>query len=126
MKVKPHDISTYNYDLSTHHAWISFLECFLHVTYRLTFKKWQIRKADKDVVETQKKCIQNQFKDKFELSIDQVKPGGSGTRNDGKTVRRIFQTFQESAAITGLNSKLLRRSAVILQTLSSGFDICSI
>jgi hypothetical protein len=37
------DITTYRFRLPTRHAWIRFLECLLHISYRLEIKKWQAR-----------------------------------------------------------------------------------
>ena len=72
-----------------------------------------------------KQEIQQQFRNEMGLLVDQVKPGGSGTTNDGNTARRFFQNYEDSARITGINVNLLKRCAVILQTLSSGFAINS-
>jgi len=33
----------FKFGLSTLHAWIRFFECLLHISYRLDFKKWQVR-----------------------------------------------------------------------------------
>lgn len=40
----------YRFDLSTLHCWIRFFECLHHISYRLTFKKWQVeRKTEKNL-----------------------------------------------------------------------------
>jgi hypothetical protein len=57
------------------------------------------------------------------LLVDKGKPGGSGTTNDGNTYRRYFKNYRESARITGVNEYLVRRFYVILQIISSGFEI---
>jgi hypothetical protein len=57
------------------------------------------------------------------LLADQAKPGGCGTTNDGNTARRFFKDPSHSASITGISEMLIRRCAVILQTVSSGHTI---
>jgi hypothetical protein len=57
------------------------------------------------------------------LLVDKAKPGGSVTSNDGNTARRFFKNYRESARITGVNKDLIRRFYVILQSISSGFEI---
>jgi hypothetical protein len=48
-------------------------------------------------------------------------PGG--TKNDGNNARRIFKQTSQSVSITGINKDLIHHFRVILETLSSGFDI---
>jgi hypothetical protein len=40
------DITTYRFGLSTLHAWIRFLECLLHISYRLELNNWQSREEE--------------------------------------------------------------------------------
>jgi hypothetical protein len=44
---------------------------------------------------------------------------GSGTSNDGNSARRFFADPTITARITGLDERLLRRFAIILQTITS-------
>lgn len=79
----------YRFGLSPLHANIRFLECSLHISYRLTVKKWQIRdQADKEEVAQRKKTIQEEFKRRTALIVDKPKQG-SGNSNDGNTARRF-------------------------------------
>lgn len=48
-----------------------------------------------------------------------MKPGGSGKLNDSNITRR---SYKESTEMTGLNDEL-GQSEVILQNLSSGFEV---
>lgn len=48
---------------------------------------------------------------------------GKGSSNDGNTARRFFRDYKETAAITGFDVVLLKRFAVILQTMASGKEI---
>ena len=118
------NISTFQFGLSTLHAWIRFFECLLHVSYRLEIKKWQSRgEEDKAGVSARKQSIQSKFKQEMGLMVDLVKPGGSGTSNDGNTARRFFKHPALSASITGIDEDLIRRFGVILQTISSGYEV---
>lgn len=53
----------YTFGLSPLHAWIRFFEFFLHISYRLDVKTWQVRgQASKDQVAKRKKHIQSQLR----------------------------------------------------------------
>jgi len=84
------DPSTLSFGLSSLHAWIRFFECLIHVAYRLGFKKWQARGNDQEMLKEKKKEKQTKFRQEMGLLIDQPRPGGSGTTNDGNTARRFF------------------------------------
>lgn len=110
----------YEFGLSPLHARINSMECLLHISYRLVFKKWAAKGDEhKKIMNETKKTIQDRFKEELNLLIDIVKQG-SGTTNDGNTARRFFQNPEKTAAITGLNEELVRRFAVILQAITSG------
>jgi hypothetical protein len=57
------------------------------------------------------------------LLVDKVKPGGGGTSNHGNIARRFFKNYRESARMNGVNENLIRRCYVILQSISSGFEL---
>jgi hypothetical protein len=57
------------------------------------------------------------------LLVDRAKPGGCGTTNDGNTARHFFKDPSHSTKITGISEMLIRRCAVILQTVSSSHTI---
>jgi hypothetical protein len=57
------------------------------------------------------------------LHIDQAKPCGCRTTNDGNMMRHFFKDPLHSASITALKKMLISRCAVILQTLSSGHTV---
>ncbi|XP_076284663.1 uncharacterized protein LOC143211104 [Lasioglossum baleicum] len=48
------------FGLSTLHAWIRFFECCLHLSYKVTIKKWQVRSSSKEKqeMEQRKQLIQ--------------------------------------------------------------------
>lgn len=104
--------------------WIRFFECFLHVSYRLEFRQWLARIENKTML-ANKMEIQKIFKEEMGLLVEHVKPGGSGTTNDGNTARRFFRVPETAARITGIDVKLIRRFTVILQTLLLGYKLNS-
>ena len=118
------DPTTFRFGLSVLHAWIRFFECLLHVSYRLDFEKWQRHAPeDKQKAEVKKAAVQREFRSQMGLLVDQPKPGGSGTSNDGNTARRFFANPSLSASITGIDEILIKRFAVILHAISSGFAL---
>lgn len=79
-----------------------FLEAVLHISYRLEVKKWACRTPESKAICAAKKAkIQEAFKTKMGLLVDQVKQG-FGTTNDGNTARRIFADPELAAEITGI------------------------
>lgn len=113
----------YSFGLSTLHCWIRCFECFLHISYRLDVKKWQIKDAsDKTSVKQRKLHIHNRFKEDMGLIVDRPK-SGFGSTNDGNTARRFFANAEKSADITGLDKNIISRFGIILQALSSGHEI---
>ncbi|CAH2101195.1 unnamed protein product [Euphydryas editha] len=108
------------FGLSVLHARIRFFKTLLHLSYKITVQKWQIRsQAEKDTVKERKKEIQNQFKTRLGLIVD-VPKAGYGSSNDGNTSRRFFEKPQVYAEITGITLKLIERFSVILEVISSG------
>ncbi|CAH1108234.1 unnamed protein product [Psylliodes chrysocephalus] len=99
---------------------VKFFECLLHVSYRLPLP-WQARGSDKDMLKARKMKVQQQLRQELGLLVDQVKPGGSGTTNDGNTASKFFKYPDIAARITGINYSLIKRFETILQALSSGY-----
>lgn len=116
------DTDLCKYGMSSLHSWIRFMECILHISYRLEFKTWIAKNENKILMEAKKREVQEHFKRQTGLLIDIVKQG-HGTTNDGNTARRFFADSATSASITGVDENLIRRFSVILETLSSGFPI---
>lgn len=117
------DLMTRRFGLSTLHAWIRFFEYFLHVSYRLDIKKWQVRGEDRAKLLSRKKTIQEKFKTIMGLKVDYVRSGGEGTFNDGNTSRQFFDDPSRTAKITGIKETLIIRCATILKAISSGYEI---
>lgn len=112
----------YEYGLSSLHAWIRFLDCILHISYRIILKKWQVRSSEKAAVDVRKMKIQDNLRKEMGILIDVPKPG-SGNTNNGNTARRFFQEPKKAAKITGVSSVLIYRFSVILRTLACGYEI---
>jgi len=113
----------FKFGMSTLHAWIRFFECCLHLSYKLGIKKWQACTVEeKNLTEERKHVIQKGFRLQLGLVVDRPKPG-YGSSNDGNTARRFFEHSTTSATITGVDESLIHRFHVILQVLSSGYNI---
>ncbi|XP_025419390.1 uncharacterized protein LOC112689765 [Sipha flava] len=105
----PTNPDNFKFGLSTLHAWIRFLECILHISYRLPFKTWKVKSdSNKTVMEHRKKEIQGRFKSEMGLLVDIVLQGHS-TTNDGNTSRRFFREPEKSSDITGIDINLIKR-----------------
>jgi hypothetical protein len=76
----------------------------------------------KTILKPTKKNVQQGFKERLGLIIDQPKQG-YGSSNDGNTARRFFSNYSISAEITGVDEELIRRIYIILQAMSCGFQI---
>jgi len=77
---------------------------------------------EKEKIETRKTNIQKGFRLQLGLIVDKPKPG-FGSTNDGNTARRFFENSTVSASITGVDENLIKRFHVILQAISSGYEI---
>jgi hypothetical protein len=121
---RPENEAAVQFGLSTLHAWIRCFECLLQVSYRLEIKKWRVhRDDDKAAVEERKRLIKERFRIQMGLLVDQPKSGGNGSINDGNTARTFFKNISLSASITGIHEQIITRFAVILQTLSCGYEV---
>lgn len=91
----------------------------------MDIEKWQARgSTDKAALKTRKTSIQDKFyNSELGLIVDRVKPGGAGTSNNGNAARRFFHNPELSASITGIEESLIRRCCVILETISSPYEI---
>lgn len=113
----------YKYGLSSLHAWIRFMECILHIAYRLEFCRWSVRSNEHKLkVQETKRRIQKEFREKSGLLVDYPKQG-SGSSNDGNTARRFFRDPELTAEITKVDLRLIERFGIILQTLACGIKI---
>lgn len=103
----PANESLYEYGISCLHAWIRCLECCLHISYRLSLKKWQIRgEDDKKALKERKDYVIGKLKKDLSLLVD-IPKQGYGTTNDGNTARKFFRNYNVTSEITGRNSFLV-------------------
>lgn len=122
---KPERTETFKFGLSILHARIRFFEFLLHLSYKLSAKVHKNRindKNDKERIQMAKVNIQKEFKDKLGLLVD-IPKVGYGNTNDGNTSRRFFENEDVAASITGINIELIKKFKIILEVLSSGFEI---
>lgn len=119
----PVDETKLEFGLSILHGWIRFMECLIHVSYKLPLKKWQARRPEeKNIIAEKKKLIQEKFKTELGLLIDQPKQS-FGNSNDGNTARRFFENAHISSSITDIDEEIIIRFHRILQTIASGYEI---
>ncbi|CAH2095432.1 unnamed protein product [Euphydryas editha] len=86
-------------------------------------KSWQAKGDEiKKKVKERKESIQQAFRRETGLLLDVVKQGSINT-NTVNTARRFFGNPELTARLTGLDVKLIRRMAIILQCISSGEKI---
>ncbi|XP_036148284.1 uncharacterized protein LOC118647442 [Monomorium pharaonis] len=119
------DESALSFGISPLHCLIRYFECLIHIAYRIPLKKWRITGIDKIEFEKQKKCIQDQLRQRLGLIVDMPKQG-SGNTNDGNSARRFFENPVVSSQITGVDKDLVVRFSTLLKAISSGFEIDSI
>ncbi|GBP70310.1 hypothetical protein EVAR_52329_1 [Eumeta japonica] len=87
-------------------------------------KKYRQRKSEEEKqMEMNKKIeIQTRFRNETGLLVDMSK-ANFGNTNDGNTSRRFFEDPKLSSDITGIDYELIYRLRVILETISSGYEI---
>lgn len=140
-------VENFRFGLQTLHAWIRLLEFLLNIAYKKGIEEEDesqvpLQGSDEPREESQnsvketkaekkakrerdrlkflanKARIQNEFWDKLSLRVDQPK-ANFGSTNDGNTARIFFRKAAVSAAITGIDERLIHRFRVILSALSS-------
>lgn len=118
------DPSTLAYGISPLHCWIRSFETVLHISYRLSIKKWQVRtEEDKLSVKNRKLLVQAEFVDKFNMRVDMPTAGGSGNSNTGNVARRAFSDPQLLSTILNIDCTLLTRLYMILIAISCEYTL---
>lgn len=113
----------YKFGISTLHCWIRCFEFFLHLSYKIECKKWSVTTAEhKSQVAERKKLIKKRLRDELGILGDVVKQGAR-TTNNGNMARKFFSDPENSARLLEVDGSLVRKFAVILQTLASGKKI---
>lgn len=111
------------YGISPLHCWIRFLECILHIAYRIELKVWQIRgESRKQVVALRKTLVQKKFYENLGLHVDKPKQN-YGSTNDGNTARRAFEKPCTFAEITGVSVELILKFRTILIAMACQLPI---
>lgn len=118
------DKKFYEFGLSPLHSYIRFFEYFLHISYKLEAKMWQVRDAEMKIsVLARKTKIQKEFREKMGIIVDKPRDGGRGSSNDGNIARKFFGNTALSSEITGIDERLIHKCATILQAIGSGYNI---
>jgi hypothetical protein len=75
------------------------------------------------VVAAKRQQIQTSMLEELGLLVDQPRPGGAGSTNDGNTARRAFLEFQRFSDVLGLDQTLVKNFRTILLALNSQLPI---
>ena len=112
------------YGIAPLHLYINTMECVLHISYRLPFKKWSIKKGSSNqiIAEEKKRAIKEKLKKRIGITIETPKHG-FGSSHTGNMARTFFKNYKTTATITGFDESLMERLYIILLTLNSGFFI---
>lgn len=79
LKTKKLIESNYAFGISSLHCWIRFMECLLHISYKLEIGKWKAcTESDKEKVKAKKSMVQQEFKRekgkiKFESNFSSIR-----------------------------------------------------
>ena len=107
-------VTNLQYGLSTLHCWLRSFDCLLHLSYRPP-----LQEDSKERRQQRKAEVQEAFRTRMGLRVDEPRAGGSGNSNDGNTARRAFRSPAEFAACTGVDQELIDRVGTVLQAVSS-------
>jgi hypothetical protein len=110
--------SNWKFGASPFHGYIRFMECCLHISYRLEFEQWKRTGVNIQLSKIKQRQVQAGRKDRMGLRVDFPKPGGSGTSNDGNTARRDFAKYQTLASVLGIDKQLAKNFRTILLALN--------
>ena len=116
-EVAAQPVTNLQYGISTLHCWIRSFECLLNLCYRLPDGN-----VSKEQIQARKKAVQEEFKKRMGLRVDEPLPSG-GNSNDGNVARRAFRSSSQFAACTGLDEHLIRGVHVVLQAVSSFYPL---
>lgn len=108
------------------HCRIKWMECILHIEYRINIKKWKVsfKSGDKSIMEEQKKNSERlQWRNWITVILLDISKPGFGTTNDGNTAGRFFSDPQLISQITQVDENLINRFDTKSYVLASGFEI---
>ena len=121
---KQENKENFKYGLSTLHAWIRFMECIIHIAYRLPFCSWSAKtEQDKAAMKNEKQRIQQEYLRRTGLLIDYPQQQ-SGNSDDENTARRFFRDSALAAEITKVDQRLIERFGIILQVTVKIYIYC--
>jgi len=112
------------YGISPLHSWIRCMELFLHISYRLPLKVWQVRgEKNKELMKKRKVEIHNRLRENMGLIVDVPIAGGSGTSNTGNTARRAFKDYDKFARCLDIDKELVKKFQILLISLTCQLPI---
>lgn len=114
----PSRLETLQYGISPLHAWMRFLECLLHISYRIQFKQWRVTKEFRDVYQTRKQEVMKKLYESFGVRVDEPRAGGSGNSTTGNVCRRLFSDPELLSNVLEIDRELVVRFKNILITIN--------
>ena len=85
------DLTPHRFGLSLHLVWIRLFEYLVHILYRLEIENgMHEREKINEIYKIRTKNCSTPLQNEMGLLVDKVKPGGSGTPNDGNIARSFF------------------------------------
>ncbi|KAF0314431.1 hypothetical protein FJT64_015105 [Amphibalanus amphitrite] len=106
-------VTNQQYGLSTLHCWLRSFDYLLRLSYRLP-----LQEDSKERRQQRKAEVQEAFRTRMGLRVDELRAGGSGNSNDGNTARFAFRSPAGFAACTGVDQELIDRVGTVLQAVS--------
>lgn len=94
----------------------------LSTRLHLDRSKSQARGKDAEIAKERKKALQQKFREKLQLRVEEVRADG-GTSTDGNTVNRAFENPETLAEILELDIHLVTNLVMLIRAISSHFPI---
>ena len=88
-------VTNLQFGLSTLHCWLRCFDCLLHLSYRLPPDE-----DSKDRRQQRKAEVQEAFRTRMGLRVDEPRAGGSSNSNDGNAARRASRSPADFAVYT--------------------------
>lgn len=107
------DPENLNFGISPLHCWMRFLDCLLHISYRLDFKRWSVTKNNKPLYLNRKKLVLKRIFEQFGLKVDEPRPMGASSTT-GNVCRRLFMDTAKLSHVLEIEEELVDRFRNIL------------
>ena len=90
----------------------------MHISYRHSIEKWQVRDENRQVFDERKQEVQQRFWETMRSLVDKPKANSSGSTNDRNIARRAFSQAELFARITNVYQSLIHNFKIILVSLT--------